>query len=98
MSHYPTRRVFGLIWPKPATTTERARAAHLCGDEQLSGRLLEGLRIQVVQQLLRVLRPGEGAALPEERCAVAIMAKASVAGTVKTRAMRARLKLREELA
>jgi hypothetical protein len=57
----------------------------IVGEEQLSGRLPGRLRIELVQRLLRGSVIRGGSPLPEERCAVAIMAKASVAGTVKTR-------------
>src|SRR5438445_13888489 len=44
------------------------------------------ITVQLAQRLLRgVLRPVGGAVMWEELCAVAIMAKASIAGTVKTR-------------
>ena len=40
----------------------------------------------MVQRLLRGLTPlVRGSRMSEQRCAVAIMAKASIAGTVKTR-------------
>jgi uncharacterized protein len=92
MSSWNDRGWAGCQFKRPgASNSDNARLQGseirygVVGNELLSGRLLERLLIQLVQWLLRGSTIRGRAVLPEERCAVAIMAKASVVGTVKTR-------------